>query len=125
MESQPKKKKLALLEDSDDEGDGGVPSPLEHQITSEITKYCALPKEDVSSDPLAWWATHVNQFPLLSRVARKYLLSHASGYLVTRNRSRLTGKRVDDLLILHGYYRNAKKEGGVACSADTTDSHTE
>ncbi|KAK3916821.1 E3 SUMO-protein ligase ZBED1 [Frankliniella fusca] len=43
------------------------------KIRQEIARYCALPPLDKDEDPLAWWKAHSASFPLISKVAKKYL----------------------------------------------------
>lgn len=76
----------------------------------EFMHYIAEP--DTKEEPLMWWKTMEPVFPLLSKLARKYLCVPASsvpserifstaGYLVNRHRASLSADTVDMLLFLH------------------------
>ena len=85
-------------DDDSDEGD----APANDTLESELAEYKALPcldsgaphyNPDMQQSPLAWWKIHASRFPILSRVARKYLAIHASSAAVERMFS-YTGHRV-------------------------------
>jgi hypothetical protein len=63
----------------------------------EIAEYYKLPEISLSSDPLAWWSEKKDSFPILSRLARKYLAvsatSTASERLFSDAGNLLTNKR--------------------------------
>ncbi|EXX64721.1 hypothetical protein RirG_140090 [Rhizophagus irregularis DAOM 197198w] len=63
----------------------------------EIAEYYKLPEIPLSSDPLAWWSEKKDSFPILSRLARKYLAvsatSTASERLFSDAGNLLTNKR--------------------------------
>ena len=76
----------------------------------EFMHYMAEP--DSKEDPLDWWKTMEPVFPLLSRLAKKYLCIPASsvpaerifstaGNLVNRNRASLSAENIDMLLFLN------------------------
>jgi len=62
--------------------------------------------------PLLWWALHLHKFPLISKVARKFLCSPATsasservfsvaGRVIEKRRNRLTGSNAENLIFLH------------------------
>jgi hypothetical protein len=55
---------LGMYEDSDDDNDIS---------DDEVSRYLALPKEGRECEPLKWWKSRVTIFPILSRLAMKYL----------------------------------------------------
>ncbi|KAF0377005.1 hypothetical protein F8M41_012673 [Gigaspora margarita] len=55
---------LGLSDDSDEE---------ESNISNEVFRYLALPKEAQECNVLEWWKERVNILPVLSRLAIKYL----------------------------------------------------
>ena len=84
-----------------------VTSPL-----IEFERYCSEPSIALSSNPLDWWRANASRFPLLARMARTYLcvpatsvpcerLFSESGYVINKNRSRLTSKIAEALIQLH------------------------
>lgn len=82
------------------------------EIKDEISQYMSLPAVSVDADPLSWWRQHKAMFPILSRLARKFLAIPATsapcervwstaGNVVTKRRARLTDEHVDCLVFLH------------------------
>uniref|UniRef100_A0A0A1WDS8 Transposable element Hobo transposase n=1 Tax=Zeugodacus cucurbitae TaxID=28588 RepID=A0A0A1WDS8_ZEUCU len=87
----------------------------------EIEQYC---RERVilshDFDVLKWWGVNENRYPLLSKVALKFLTIPASsapaervfslaGNVITEKRNRLGPTSVDNLLFLHSYYKHMNK----------------
>ena len=69
------------------------------------------------ANPLNWWQIHENEFPRISRLAKKYLCIPASsatsertfsksGQLISKLRSRLNPSLVDKIVFLN---RNMRK----------------
>ena len=84
---------------------------LEDAIAAELNSYLTLPKLDEEEDPLAFWKERRVNFPMLSKLARKYLcipatsspserLFSAAGNVVTCQRSCLKPGKVDMLVFL-------------------------
>ena len=46
---------------------------LEQKVQREIETYLSTPRIDTEADPLVWWRHNCKGFPLLSKLARKYL----------------------------------------------------
>ena len=83
----------------------------QHQNTSEVAKYLALPRIPRTSDPLAWWKAHGKEFPRLAEIARNFLacppssvesewVFSASGFISSERRSRLTMENLEKLTFL-------------------------
>ncbi|XP_048857121.1 E3 SUMO-protein ligase ZBED1-like isoform X1 [Brienomyrus brachyistius] len=84
-----------------------------HAIAEEeMTRYLGSPPLSLSEDPLNWWHVNKVSFPLLSKMAKRYLCIPATsvsaervfstaGDIVTAQRSTLTPEHVDQLLFLH------------------------
>ena len=83
----------------------------EEKITTILEKYLSIPMLDAEEEPLPWWKENEKTFPMLARMARKYLcvcgtssasehLFSSSGQLVTHLRSHLNLDKVDMLVFL-------------------------
>ncbi|KAJ8381424.1 hypothetical protein SKAU_G00022020 [Synaphobranchus kaupii] len=79
---------------------------------SELETYLMQPAAHFDSDPLLWWKAHEEEYPVLARLARRYLcipatsvlserVFSASGLLVSRLRSRLLPEHVNMLVFLN------------------------
>lgn len=77
----------------------------------EINLYCKYPAVPLSEDPLDWWHRHKGTFPLLSRLAKRYLcipgtsvsaerVFSTAGDVITAKRSTLKPDHVDQLVFL-------------------------
>jgi hypothetical protein len=64
-------------------------SPGKMVITNELQRYLALPNEDKDVPALQWWKAHARSYPLLARLARRYLAIPASSAPSERLFSRL------------------------------------
>lgn len=84
---------------------------LECAIEAEVNIYLMTPTIDGEEDPLAWWKVHRVNFPMLSKLARKFLcipatsspserVFSAGGNVVTCQRSCLKPAKVDMLVFL-------------------------
>lgn len=78
----------------------------------EVSKFRGAPPIPLSEDPLSWWRKNEVMYPLLSKLAKRYLCIPATsvsaervfstaGDIVTAQRSTLTPEHVDQLLFLH------------------------
>ncbi|XP_049918265.1 E3 SUMO-protein ligase ZBED1-like [Epinephelus moara] len=78
----------------------------------EVNKYCSAPPLRLSEDPLDWWGQNEVHFPLISRLAKRYLcipgtsvaaerVFSTAGDIVTAQRSTLLSEHVDQVLFLH------------------------
>jgi hypothetical protein len=54
------------------------------ELLDKVDKYLLLPVEDQTLEPLSWWKSHAQQFPLLSIVAKCILGIPASSVSVER-----------------------------------------
>ena len=117
-EQPAKKKKKQLwevfLKDNEvQDEDATLPllSP-EQKVQREIETYLSTPRIDMEADPLAWWRHNCKVFPLLSKLARKYLsvcatsspserLFSSSGHIVNSLRGNLNPEKVNMLVFLN------------------------
>lgn len=78
----------------------------------EMDLYCRSPAVPLSEDPLDWWHRHKGTFPLLSRLAKRYMcipgtsvsaerVFSTAGDVITAKRSALKPDHVDQLVFLH------------------------
>ena len=91
-------------------------SPRE-KAQKEITSYLAVDNlpffddEDNENNPLHWWKTHCQDYPFLSKMARKYLCIQASsspserlfskaGQVITPQRAQLKPQKANMLIFL-------------------------
>ncbi|XP_026083928.1 zinc finger BED domain-containing protein 1-like [Carassius auratus] len=118
--SPPKKKKKKNLADllGMRRAQSSNPVPKRIRADTEVTRYLQEEALDLHSDPLAWWRDNQARFPLLSKVARKYMsicatstpserVFSAAGNIVTPLRSSLKPDNVNMLVFLS---RNMKTE---------------
>lgn len=85
---------------------------IQQKADSEVKLYLSRPAISADADPLVWWKAHVEERPMLSKVARKYLCIPAtsvpservfstSGHILSPQRSRLRNENVNMLTFLH------------------------
>ena len=85
---------------------------LEDQAQAELSRYKAESQSPLEHCPLQWWRDHCTIYPLLCRVARKYLclpgtsvpsesLFSISGIVVNEKRAALDPNCVDQIVFLH------------------------
>ncbi|GET01179.1 zinc finger BED domain-containing protein 1-like [Rhizophagus clarus] len=85
-------------------------TPASKEI-NEITKYLSLKKINFESDPLVWWHEQEENFPILSKIAKKYLAVYAcstsserlfsdAGNLLTAKRNRISPKFFKKIMFL-------------------------
>lgn len=88
-----------------------VQRPSRASIELELNMYLQTADLDAEEDPLVWWRQHEVNFPLVAKLAKKYLCIPAtssaservfstSGNIVTCKRSCLKPERVDQLVFL-------------------------
>jgi hypothetical protein len=88
-------------------------------LKGELAKYKATPHLDMASavsgelsDPLEWWKKNRSSFPLIAKVAQKYLSVPATeasservfsvaSNIITKRRNRLTPEHSEDLIFCH------------------------
>uniref|UniRef100_A0A8C4N752 Zinc finger BED domain-containing protein 1-like n=1 Tax=Eptatretus burgeri TaxID=7764 RepID=A0A8C4N752_EPTBU len=84
---------------------------LFQRVDKEIKRYRDEPCIPLSKNPLSWWRSHEQSFPLLSKVARMYLGIPAKSLpterafstavdVITAKKAALTGENVDMLIFL-------------------------
>ena len=84
----------------------------EEDTESELEQYLSDPAIPLQTDPLVWWRAHELQYPIMSRLARKFLsipatsvsskrLFSAAGQVVSKLRSRLLPDNVNTLIFLN------------------------
>ena len=78
---------------------------------SEFLQYKDLPCADEDTDPINWWKVHAKTFPVMAKLARKYLCIPATstpaervfsqmGLLITKLRNRLSPCTAEAILFL-------------------------
>lgn len=88
------------------------PRSASARAQEEVKKYCSAPPPRLSEDPLSWWGVNEVHFPLISRLAKRYLcipgtsvaaerVFSTAGDIVTAQRSTLLSEHVDQVLFLH------------------------
>ena len=81
------------------------------RVEHEIDVYLQMPVFDTDQSPLEWWKKEESQFPILSKLARKYLCICATsvaservfstaGYIGSNLRSCLKPEKIDKLTFL-------------------------
>ena len=112
----PKKKTKSVLGRILGTNVGTSPPANTSQVPSdraqhEIERYISFPCQEIDSSPLNWWKREETQFPLLSKLARKYLCICATsvaservfstgGNIVSDTRNSLKPQRVNELVFL-------------------------
>ena len=82
------------------------------EVSNEIKEYMSMPSVPLDTDPLQWWRTHKHRFPVLARVARRFLCIPASsapaervwstaGNTITEKRARLSDQSVENIILCH------------------------
>jgi hypothetical protein len=85
---------------------------LTPQYNDEVERYRKLSLMDRKYSPLAFWKTREVEFPILAKLARKYLCMQASsaaiervfstgGNTVTKKRASLAKDTIEELILLH------------------------
>ncbi|GBC12879.2 zinc finger BED domain-containing protein 1-like [Rhizophagus irregularis DAOM 181602=DAOM 197198] len=100
-----------------------------HTYVDEVTNYLALPKIHLDDCPLLWWKTNKARFPILSKLARKYLaipatstpserLFSEAGNVVTIKRTQLLPNTLENLVFCK---KNWRLVGGVFPLSNTSE----
>lgn len=113
----PKRLASSLLENLlghtfPDAGVQQMPMSVYAIVEEEVTKYRSAPSLPLSEDPLNWWKKNQQIYPLISKLAKRYLcipgtsvsaerVFSTAGDIVTAQRSTLASEHVDQLLFLH------------------------
>ncbi len=82
---------------------------MEQRFELELERYMRLPAEETTTDPFQWWKAHHANFPILSKLARKYLIITAtsvpservfstSGDVIVDTRCSLSGNNAEMLI---------------------------
>jgi hypothetical protein len=82
----------------------------------EIDKYLNMPN-DININPLAWWKTHQEEFPILSLIAKDYLIIQSTSVsseqafsiannTITQTRNRLDPETAREILCLKSWIEN-------------------
>uniref|UniRef100_A0A3B1JBH7 BED-type domain-containing protein n=1 Tax=Astyanax mexicanus TaxID=7994 RepID=A0A3B1JBH7_ASTMX len=88
-----------------------APKSASTRSEEELNKYLDVPALSLSEDPLHWWKSNERDFPLLARLAKRYLcipgtsvaaerVFSTAGDVVTAQRSCLSSEHVDQLIFL-------------------------
>lgn len=97
-----------------------IPVPKRIRVDTEVRRYLQEETLDTHSDPLVWWRSNHARYPLLSKVARKYMticattvpserVFSAAGNTVTPFRAALKPEKVNMLVFLS---TNMKSDAG-------------
>ena len=81
------------------------------RVNQEVDIYLQMAVVDIDQSPLEWSRRHKSEFPLVSRLARKYLcicdtsvaserVFSAAGYIGSNLRSRLKPSKIDQITFL-------------------------
>ena len=94
-----------------------VPAPpADDELTEYLAREAVL---DLDKDPLTWWRERRHKYPILSRMARKYLCMQATsvpcervwstaGNALTAQRMGLSPKNLESLVLIHENYRRLR-----------------
>lgn len=99
---------------TDEPGTSGSDSQSEYVsvVINELRVYLSIPLVDRTHNPITWWKENKINFPLLSKLAKKYLSAPATsvyserlfseaGNIYEETRSRLLPRNAEKLLFLH------------------------
>lgn len=86
------------------------------EVSSEVKDYMSMPSVPLDTDPLQWWRQHKQRFPVLARVARRFLCIPASsapaervwstaGNTITEKRARLSDQSVENIILCHENFK--------------------
>lgn len=91
-------------------------SASENPEFGEIDNYLSTPN-DINTDPLMWWKSHQKEYPILSIVAKDYLMIQATsvaaeqafsiaGNTITQTRNKLDPETTREILCLKSWIEN-------------------
>ena len=118
-DSQPSlKKRHTCLDFSESESSSDEENGPEDVVRAELDNFKREPLLDRDSDALKWWSEHEKKFPILQRLAKKYLCIPATsveaertfsalGVVLTKRRLSMTGANVDMQLFLKDKYKKS------------------
>lgn len=103
----------------------GCDTTSSQQYTShknEVTRYQREPSCSAEESPLQWWKDHKVEYPILAKLACRYLaipatsapcerVFSASGNIITEKRSRLDSETAQQLLFIHENYHLCHPSG--------------
>ena len=100
-----------LLSSSSDDDESTSERRASVKSTKEVDQYLSLRRISHDNDPLSWWRENATSFPLLSKLARRYLacppssvpserLFSIAGNIYDEKRNRLAGARAEKILFL-------------------------
>ncbi len=100
---------MHILEGISEENDDEDLPPIEDRFNIEISRYVG--ESPTSDSPIEWWRNNQARYPLLSQLARRYLIIPATsvpcervfstaGYIVSEKRSCLLPENVNKLVFL-------------------------
>ncbi|KAK0153171.1 Zinc finger BED domain-containing protein 1 [Merluccius polli] len=89
-----------------------VPKSARYTATAEVKRFREEPPLPLPDNPLSWWKVHEHEYPVLSKVAKRFLcipgtsvsserVFSSAGDIVTAQRSVLKSEHVDQLVFLH------------------------
>ena len=87
------------------------PQSVEQRMQNEIEEYLKHTIIDPDTNPLKWWRVHTAQYPVISKLTRKYLCICASsspserifsiaGHIVSKKRNALKPDKINMLVFL-------------------------
>lgn len=94
-----------------------------------MNKYCHAETPTLTEDPLCWWTKNQVMYPMISKLAKRYLcipgtsvsaerVFSTAGDIVTAQRSTLNSEHVDQLLFLN---KNLKVYSPDDSNGDSSD----
>lgn len=98
----------------------GVEEKVEPEPEDDITTYITKePVLDLHGDPLLWWRERRAKYPILARMARRFLCMQATsvacervwstaGNVLTARRTGLSPKNLESLVLIHENYRRLR-----------------
>ena len=111
MEPACKQSALSRILDDEPEHAVSVKTTIAEKVNNEFDIYMQMPVANTDQSPLDWWKKEDLQFPLLSKLARKYLCICATsitservfstaGYINSNLRSCLKPEKIHQLTFL-------------------------
>ena len=87
------------------------PQTAEQKVNSQVEDYLKRNIIDPETNPLKWWSAHEVDFPVISKLAKKYLcictssspserVFSVSGHIVSKKRNALKPDKVNMLVFL-------------------------